>query len=87
MKQETQALKEMTEQIDDYFARQRLGAAIHDNLEKKISDLEIRLFLVDNHEEFQEFVQSHQAAQKVTEVEIKSTIKHVLDAQYEITFF
>ena len=71
----------MTEQIEDYFARQRLVAAIHDYLEKRISNLEIRLFVVDNQEEFQEFVQNHQAAQKRTEVKIKSTIKQVLDAQ------
>lgn len=78
---ETKALREMTEQIDDYFARQRLAALIRDDLEQRIVKLDIKLFLVDNQEEFQKCVHNHHDAQKRTETEIKATIKNVLDAQ------
>lgn len=71
----------MTEQIDDYFARQRLAALIRDDLEQRIVKLDIKLFLVDNQEEFQKCVHNHHDAQKRTETEIKATIKNVLDAQ------
>lgn len=71
----------MTEQIDDYFARQRLAALIQGDLEQRIVNLDIKLFLVDNKEEFREFLHHHYCAQKRTEEEIKATIKHVLDAQ------
>lgn len=77
---ETKALREMTEQIDDYFARQRLAALIRDDLEQRIVKLDIKLFLVDNQEEFQKCVHNHHDAQKRTETEIKATIKNVLDA-------
>lgn len=77
----------MTEQIDDYFARQKLVALIRDDLEYRIDHLEMRLFLVENKEEFAEFVRGQEAAQKSVVSEIQLTLKHVLDAQYIFLFF
>lgn len=74
-------MREISEQIEDYFARQRLIAIIQDDLEKRIENLEMRFFLVENQADFQEFLQGHQAAQANAQKEIKATLKQVLDSQ------
>ena len=76
----------MTEQIDDYFARQRLVALIREKLQSRIDNLDMKLFLVENKAEFGDFVGSQKATQKAVETEIKSWIKHVLDAQFRFNF-
>lgn len=71
----------MCEQIDDYFSRQRLLALIRDDLERRVENLDLKLFLVENRADFQIFVQTHQVAHENIVKEIKSTLKSVLDAQ------
>lgn len=71
----------MSEQIDDYFARQRLIALIRDDLERRVDNLDMQLFLVESRPEFQEFLQAHQTAHQSVVMEIKKTLKQVLDSQ------
>lgn len=71
----------MVEQIDDYFARQQLLATIRDQLEDRINKADMKIFLWENKEVFQKFLESQQEAQKATYLAIKSTMKQVLDAQ------
>lgn len=71
----------MCEQIDDYFSRQRLLALIRDDLEKRVENLDKKLFLVEHRADFQAFVAANQLAHENTVKEIKATLKFVLDEQ------
>lgn len=71
----------MVNQIDDYFARQRLLAIIQEQLEDQINGSEMKIFLWENRDQFQKFLEVQREAQRNTYMAIKSTMKQVLDSQ------
>ena len=71
----------MVKQIDDYFSRQRLLATIQEQLEDQINSADMKIFLWENREQFQKFLETQQEAQRDTYLAIKSTMKQVLDSQ------
>ena len=74
-------MREMVGQIDNYFARQGLLETIRDKLEDRINKADMKIFLWENRDQFQKFLEAQQEAQKATYMAIRSTMKQVLDSQ------
>ena len=76
------------QKIGRQFARhKRIVALIREQLQSRIDNLDMKLFLVENKDEFSEFVASQMAAQKAVETEIKSRSKVQTRPRRPVSFY